>query len=133
VNYLRKGGTLLEIIIILAGLAMLVKTFEVGASTYKFVNLSEQADGVVNGTADHGLTLNVQFAAMKGTLYVFTQTGPFFSYQVGDKIPVLYDPDYPANGMVHSAASIWSKPLFFLFIGVALLLVGSHLRYTRNL
>ena len=132
-NYLRKGGTVLEILIIVAGLALLGKAFTTGAATYKLVNLAEPSDGVITGTADYGFTVHVQFAAEKGVLYVFDQTGFIHGREVGDRVPVLYDPQNPNNATLHLAGAIWFKPIIFTLGAVVLLLIGSHMRYTRNL
>ena len=132
-NYLRKGGTVLEILIIVAGLAMLAKAFTTGATTYKLVNLAESADGVISGTANYGFTAYVQFAAEKGVIYVFTQTGFIHGRNVGDRVPVLYNPQDPSDATLNMSGAIWFWPIVYTMVAILLLLIGSHLRYTRNL
>ena len=132
-RHTTKAGAVIETLLILAGLALLGKAGMVGASTFKFTGSAEHTDGVVSAILDKGFTADVEFTADQGAAIVFAQTGPFFSAQIGGRVPVIYDPENPTRAMVDEPSALWFVPFVLSVCGFLILIFGFRMRAVRNL
>jgi hypothetical protein len=46
------------------------------------------------------------------------------TYSVGDKVPVLYDPNNPKDSRINTVWGVWGAPLILLGIGAVFLILG---------
>jgi hypothetical protein len=62
----------------------------------------------------------IRFNTSKGRFEI-SGGGIFSSYQLGDSVPILYNPKNPSEGMIYSSDRIWFLPLGL--IGFSLYLI----------
>jgi hypothetical protein len=132
-RHATKAGVVVEAILILIGVALLGKACMESASTYKFTGFADHADGVINAITDHGLRANIEFTDMRGSGMVFSQPGLFFNTQIGQHVPVAYDPDNPASASVNTLSALWFKAVAGAAPGLLFLFFGLRMRAARNI
>lgn len=119
----------------LAGIAMLVGTFQIYKSTSSFVAEATRAEGTVidlvrsRSSSSWGNTYapTVQFISQNGQTIEFvssTGTNPP-SYSKGQKVEVLYRPTEPQNAEINGFFSLWGSAILVGGTGGVLFLVGS--------
>jgi hypothetical protein len=79
-------------------------------------------------TKDHGDSYRpvFEYADAQGRMHTIYSSGSSSppEYQVGDKIPVLYDPSDPSDARIRGLFWLWGVSLIFGFIGVGTLGMG---------
>lgn len=149
-----KRGTvplLVGSIFTLVGTVFLIVGIAVGASTMSFLDSAERTDGTVieltertstdsDGSSSTAWYPTIEFTTPYGETISFvgsTGSNPP-AHDVGDEVPVAYDPDNPSDAKLSAFLSLYLLPLIFggigvVFtpIGIGLLVVGIRKRRAR--
>ena len=106
--------------------------------TVTFVMRAESAPGTVvrliEGRGRRGRTMYqpvVSFQTQPGAAVSFTgavASSGMGSYNVGDRVRVLYNPAHPAEATIASFTDVWLFPLALLVLGFAFASTGHRLR-----
>jgi hypothetical protein len=128
-----KAGIVIETLIILVGLGFLIKASMIGADTYRLVHKAEPSNGVITGISNYGFTANVQIALGADRSVAFAQNGPLFNYQIGEEVPVFYDPVPPYHATMQNFSALWFDTYSRGLIGLILAMFGFRLRALRSI
>ena len=98
-------------LVLLAAIALLSLASFMALSEYRFIQTSARADGVVF-RQDHGKHhVSIRFNTSDGKVIEYGQNG-FISFEVGDKVTVLYDPKKPDfDAKVNTIGATWGDTL----------------------
>lgn len=68
----------------------------------------------------------IEFTPIRGRIIRFTAgiASRPTTYQVGDTVDVLYDPDAPHQAQINHFTHLWFYPLLFVFFGIFLIVMG---------
>jgi Protein of unknown function (DUF3592) len=119
------------------GIVFLAVAAYVASSTRAFVSAAAKADGTVvslarvdppGGGGGFSYAAVVRFRLADGEERTFQDstlsTPP--SYEVGQRVAVLYDPAHAERAQIRGFFSLWAMPLVFAGIGVLLTAIGIY-------
>lgn len=131
---MSKTKTLLVgIIFLLIGVGILTGDFFVIKSTMTFLSNSEKAEGSVidivksrSSDGDYMYRPEISFIDTTGQTITFTSSisSSMPSYQVGEKVSVLYDKSNSQSAKINTFFQLWFGPIIMTVLGVIFFLTG---------
>jgi hypothetical protein len=105
----------------LIGLPLLLWSLYLTVNTIVFISSASRAEGVVSGISRSGgknptRYPRVKFKTAQGEEIEIIGNG-FSSYEVGDKVEVLYDPASPKAAKIKAPIQLWILPLILFLPG----------------
>jgi Protein of unknown function (DUF3592) len=128
-------GHLLDEITLAIGVMLILLGLAAFRRTRKFIAKCRTADGRISGytTEDSGEGVYyysvIRFRGVSGVEHEIRGAhGLQQPPEVGEAVPITYDPAYPANAWVTGTAAPWVIPWFVLLLGVAVVVGGFVVR-----
>ncbi|MDP3976258.1 MAG: DUF3592 domain-containing protein [bacterium] len=120
------------IIMIIVGLLMMGGAGYFILQTIQFIRVSVTTTGVVTdiqsyrGNDDTTYSSIVTFAPKRGEEITFTQSSSssWIPYNIGDTVPVRYNPENPKDAEINSFTDLWMIPLILFIMGAVIFGVG---------
>jgi hypothetical protein len=133
-----EGEQMTWVGIVLGAVGLLFLTIGVVSAlrTRKFLNTSVAVQGELVGFEEQVLTDSdgdrtssthavVQFVSAAGATVTFTEGSQTFGgLQVGDPVPVRYDPSQPERARIATGGRLWVRNIVVLALGAGLLIAG---------
>ena len=112
------------------------------AATARFVAGAERTTGTVvdlresrfrneDGFEETSYFPIVTFTTPEGRAVRFESSTTNDSYDIGDRVDVLYDPDDPSDARLAALVDLWLFPVLFVLVGLGLAAVGGFLAIRR--
>lgn len=93
-------------------------------NTREFIHTTARANGVVISQNAGKHHVEIRFTTAKGEVVQYTQNGEI-SYEVGDKVTVLYYPDDPKfHASTDAFGALWGSSLVLAGIGIFTLVLA---------
>ena len=73
-----------------------------------------------------GRRIRISFKAQNKKTFFFSRGITFRRYEVGDSIPLLYDPSNPTDAVIYNFDTMWFWPLLCLGAGILIYLESTH-------
>jgi hypothetical protein len=130
-----KALAIFKYISALIGLAFFIGAWFSYKSTTDFLDRAEDAEGevieMIRSRSDDSYTYKpvVEFTTPSGVQIEFTSSTSSNppSYDVGEIVDVLYDPEDPNNARIDGAFSLWFLPVFLSIFGLIFAGIGTGL------
>lgn len=128
-------GHLLDEITLAIGVVLIFLGLAAFRRTRKFIANCRTADGRISGytteESDEGIYYYsiIRFRGASGVEHEIRGAhGLQQPPEVGEAVPITYDPSYPTNAWVTGTAAPWVIPWFVLLLGVAAVIGGFVVR-----
>lgn len=122
------------VIFLLIGLGVLVGDFFMVSGNLSFLNNSLKADGnvvriVQSRSSDNGNFMyspEISFTDALGQTITFDSniSSSVSTYQVGEKVSVLYNKNNPQDAKINTFFQLWFGPILMTFLGAIFFIVG---------
>ncbi len=130
-----KSSILAPLILLIAGICLLTFGTKEIIQVNSFVSNGEEADGVIiemrKGSTKYRPL--VRFQTKQGVTYEFLPgngSNPPM-YEVGEHVPVIYNPAAPSYAVINTFIEIWLGPLIYAGVGL-LLFFSSWLSWKKS-
>ncbi len=129
----NKKTLLVGVVFLLIGVGVLVGDFFVVKSTMSFLSNSEKVEGSVidivksrSSDGDYMYRPEISFVDTTGQTITFTLSisSSMPTYQVGEKVSVLYDKNNSQSAKINTFFQLWFGPIIMTVLGVIFFLVG---------
>jgi len=122
----QKGRTLLNAILILAGIGLIGAGVVSLKNSYKLTGQGEITEGAATGRGGFaGLHPEIEFASPAGGKIGYRQTGIVFGLKPGQVVNVIYLPSDPVRtASVNTIGGVWGDAVLFLLFGLIAFSVG---------